>query len=245
MFNYFISSALLGAILCVSYGNMGESDAVDKKNGSIGSVLSEVINQQRLKHSNLSVPPSALQEERHRFVLGRQLKSQKYKKPETSEVKEAKKEGPKVRRLSEDDIKTVQKVPLPKLEKVTERELIKFDWTMMAPVKAAVTKKFGEGDEKLSRGIVFDVYNNQTVHAPVDGEVIFAGPLKGFGYVVMIEKDMMNIVLVAGISYLEVKQGVRVYRGQKIGAMIKDSWVYLEFRNEGVSIDPQQVLVSG
>lgn len=235
----------MGAVLCNSYGGIGESEAVDRKHDSIGGLLSEVINQQRLRHSNLSVPPSALQEERHRFVLGRQLKAQKHKKSETSEIKEAKKEGPKVRRLSEDDIKAVQKVPLPKLEKVTERELIKFDWTMMAPVKAAVSKKFGEGEEKLSRGIVFNIYNSQTVHAPVDGEVIFAGPLKGFGYVVMIEKDMMNIVLVAGISYLDVKQGMRVYRGQKIGAMIKDSWVYLEFRNEGVSIDPQQVLVSG
>ena len=69
--------------------------------------------------------------------------------------------------------------------------------------------------------------------------------MKDFEHVVMIEKDFENIILVAGISNADVKQGEKVYRGQKIGSVIKGRWVYVEFRNAGTSIDPQQVLVSG
>lgn len=54
---------------------------------------------------------------------------------------------------------------------------------------------------------------SQIVHAPVGGTVIFSGAMNEFGHVIMIEKDFENIILIAGISNADVKQGDKVCRG--------------------------------
>lgn len=122
---------------------------------------------------------------------------------------------------------------------------LQLDWTIMAPVKAQIKHWFGQGDGKLSRGVVYEILSDLSVYAPIDGEVVFAGPVKEFGYVVMIEKDYKNLVLLSGLGFLKVRHGEVVYRGQPIGTVVKGDSLYLEFRNAGVSVDPKAVLVAG
>ena len=209
---------------------------------SCSGVLTEEVNKHRLTQSALSATPDVIKGDRHRFILGRFGGSQpKIKaRKQIANVKVITKEQLVEPRLPEEKRKhnlyadTTENSPK-----------LKFSWTMMPPVKGGVSYRFDEGEKKLSQGIVYNIKASQVVHAPVGGVVIFSGLMKEFEHVVMIEKDFENIILVAGISNADVKQGDKVYRGQKIGAVVKGGWVYVEFRNAGMPIDPQQILVSG
>jgi murein DD-endopeptidase MepM/ murein hydrolase activator NlpD len=218
----------------VSYGEV----RMDPNPTATKGILTQEINQHRLKHSSVSTPPRSLKEERYRFILNRlRLPIDPPKKPE-SRVKIVPMDSLASNSSKESSIKSP-------LERTIKSPARRFDWTMMPPVKAKISQRFGEGEKKLSRGIVYTADVSQPVHAPIAGEIIFAGPIKDFGDVVMIEKDFENIILLAGISQRTIKQGEKVYRGQTLGAVVKRGWVYLEFRNEGNPIDPQQILISG
>lgn len=207
-------------------------------------ILCKKMNQHRLTHSTLLVPKNVLMEDRHRFILER-LGNAKTNLTTTVIA-----QASNVRAVPVDALKPVLSDEPKKINGLYSDDgdvtpKLKFDWTMMPPVRASIAYKFGEGEKKLSQGIVYEVKSNQIVHAPIDGVIIFSAIMKEFEHVVMIEKDFQNIILVAGISNADVKQGDKVYRGQKIGSVIKGRWVYVEFRNSGTSIDPEQVLVSG
>lgn len=203
-----------------------------------GINTAQELNEYRVRQSNLAFPPKLLHLNRHLFLLWGEVK-QTAKVSNKGTLRAVSKVEPIVLKQKKDIPVKVETQLAP------VKPLPHFSWNMMPPVKTPIAKHFGEGDAKLSRGVIYDVYTTQVVYAPIDGDVIFCGPMTGFGYVVMIEKDMENIVLVAGISNLNVKQGSRLCRGQKIGSVIKGEWVYLEFRHEGIPIDPQAVLISG
>lgn len=205
-------------------------------------ILTEEINKHRLTQSALSAAPDIIKGDRHRFILGRLGVS----KPNIK-VREhvAKVKTVTVEQLIEPRLPDEKKKYNLYADVTESRPKLKFNWTMMQPVKEEVSRKFGEGDKKLSQGVVYNIKASQGVHAPVGGIVIFSGLMKEFEHVVMIEKDFENIILVAGISNADIKQGDKVYRGQKIGAVVKGGWIYVEFRNAGIPIDPQQILVSG
>jgi len=236
MFNRIKTTLMIAIGIChLSYGEV----RIEHNSGVTPGMLTQEINQRRLRHSSLGPPPRSLKEERYRFILNRLgLPIIPPKKPES---------GVKVVPMDPlTSSHTSKESPIkPAIEYGIKPPVRKFDWTMMSPVKAKISQRFGEGEKKLSRGIVYTADVSQPVHAPIAGEIIFAGPIKDFGDVVMIEKDFENIILLAGISQRTIKQGEKVYRGQTLGAVVKRGWVYLEFRNEGNPIDPQQILMSG
>jgi septal ring factor EnvC (AmiA/AmiB activator) len=218
--------------------------------------LTEEVNQHRLTQSALSAPSDVIKGDRHRFVLSRlrALHSRTNAKTKVNAKTKTKvKAKQQIVNVNDVSKEKIEEPRLPKEEKkhtlyidTTEtRARPKFNWTMMHPVKGGVSYKFGEGSRSLSQGVVYTIRANQMVRAPMGGVVIFSGAMKEFEHVVMIEKDLENIILVAGINTANVKQGDKVRRGQKIGAVVKGGWIYVEFRNLGIPIDPQQILVSG
>ena len=239
MFNR-IMPVVMGCVLINAYV-YADSKVVTKLVSSKG-VLTEEVNKHRLTLSGLSATPEVIKGARHQFILSRLGVS----KP-NMRVRE---------QVANVKVVTVEQLIEPRLPEEKKkynlyadaaeiRPKFKFNWTMMPPVKGGVSRKFGEGEKKLSQGVVYNIKASQIVNAPVGGVVIFSGLMKEFEHVVMIEKDFENIILVAGISNADIKQGEKVYRGQKIGAVVKGGWIYVEFRNAGIPIDPQQILVSG
>lgn len=205
-------------------GNYVSSDA---------SKLGDVLNVHRVKQSSLATPPKKLHLNRHLFVVSGIMK-QVHKTP--------------VERVTQTQVTVI----LPDKAKSMERSLAvleepqtMFNWDMRSPVKTPISKEFQQGAGKLSKGVIYNIYTKQIVYSPIAGKVIYAGSMEGFGYVVMIERDVENIVLVAGISNTSIKQGQRLDRGQKLGTVIKGDWIYLEFRHEGIPVDPKLVLMSG
>lgn len=128
-----------------------------------------------------------------------------------------------------------------KSEKSTKSALRR---VISAPVKAEICTAERKKNQYFSKGVQYKIKTGSVVSAPVGGEVIFAAPFKEYRKIVMIEQDIDNLVLVAGLTSLSVKQGDHVLCGQKIGNVTKNKWIYLEVRHKGEAIPPEKVLAS-
>ncbi len=60
---------------------------------------------------------------------------------------------------------------------------------MPFPARGKVAVKFGQSNDlgSPSRGITIDTRANAQVVAPYDGQVVFAGPFRGYGLLLIIE----------------------------------------------------------
>ena len=95
------------------------------------------------------------------------------------------------------------------------------------------------------RGVVIATRESAQVVAPFDGKVIYAGPFRGYGQIVMIEHGDDYLTLLAGLSSVDVQVGQGVLAGEPIarmgaagtGAEGTDG-LYVEFRHNGAPIDP-------
>lgn len=82
------------------------------------------------------------------------------------------------------------------------------------------------------------------VRAVADGKVVFAGWLKGYGNLVIVDHGDGYHTVVAHLGELERKVGEEVHGGDALGPLgdtgsLKGSYVYFELRHRGVAVDPQ------
>ncbi|MFW2341401.1 murein hydrolase activator EnvC family protein [Brevundimonas sp.] len=105
--------------------------------------------------------------------------------------------------------------------------------TLLAPVEGAPTARFGKG----STGWQWRA-PGQSVVAPLDAEVIHAGPLDGWGQVVILDAGPGWRVVLSGLGALDIVTGDRVETGQRLGAGHDSLPVGLELRREELAVDP-------
>lgn len=117
--------------------------------------------------------------------------------------------------------------------------------------QAAVTRLPG-GQERLARpvtGTPSQTYgsgstgwrwrsHNEAVMAPASGRVLYAGPLKEWGEVVILDLGPGWRVILAGMETLNVEVGQRVTSGQAVGRTGADADAYFELRRGERPIDP-------
>ena len=91
-----------------------------------------------------------------------------------------------------------------------------------------------------------------TVSAPADGSVLFSGPYRTYGQLLIIDAGGGYYVLLAGMDRINVSSGEFVLAGEPIGAMGDGSVrtaaaiavgaarpvLYIELRKDGTAIDP-------
>lgn len=77
-----------------------------------------------------------------------------------------------------------------------------------------------------------------TARAPASGRVLHAGPLRGWGEVVILDIGPGWRVVVAGLDALEVAEGQTVADGQPLGRTEADGEIYMELRREEQPVDP-------
>lgn len=122
---------------------------------------------------------------------------------------------------------------------------------LKAPVRGALIHRFGEARASggRSEGLTWRAPASSTVTAPSGGVVDFAGPLKGWGQVVVISVGGDWRVVVAGLDRISVEAGRSVAAGQPIGLMGpaagRDLELYMELRKDGQPIDPSKRLDGG
>ena len=117
------------------------------------------------------------------------------------------------------------------------------------PVKGNVIKKFGELTETgiTSKGIMIATRANAQVISPYDGTVLFAGPFRGYGQLVIIEHGDGYHTLLAGIGRLDTSVGQSLLAGEPVGIMVAETkpTLYIELRKNGQPINPAGWLAQG
>lgn len=121
------------------------------------------------------------------------------------------------------------------------------------PASGEIVGRFGEDDGTglQSRGISIATRRDTPVTSPCDGSVIFAGPFRSYGKLLIINGGGGYHVVLAGLDRVDVGPGQFVLAGEPVGTMGAKGMasmkpddgggrpvLYVEFRKDSASIDP-------
>ncbi|MFY8092946.1 MAG: murein hydrolase activator EnvC family protein [Niveispirillum sp.] len=119
---------------------------------------------------------------------------------------------------------------------------------MVAPVSGKVVKRYGQTDEvgATSRGLTYSGRAGGPVVAPADGAVMFAGPFKGYGLLLILEHPNGYHSLLAGLGRIDAQVGQRVLGGEPVGLLSGDGdpTLYYELRRGGQPVNPARGLAA-
>lgn len=115
------------------------------------------------------------------------------------------------------------------------------------PVRGNVITEYGQMISKgvTSKGIVYKTRPNAQVIAPYDGTVIFSGPFKGYGNIIIVEHGDGYLSLLAGLGNIDCELGQMLLAGEPVGTMPDDksAKLYLEIRKDRHPINPAPWIV--
>lgn len=128
------------------------------------------------------------------------------------------------------------------------------------PVRGEIVRRYGQTDAfgNRARGLTVETRPGATVVAPVSGKIVFAGPFRGYGQLLIISPAPGYHVLLAGMSRIDAAVGQFLLAGEPVGQMTLATDVaqdegagrasvrsasnqprlYMEFRRNGDPIDP-------
>ena len=113
------------------------------------------------------------------------------------------------------------------------------------PVDGRLVAAFGSRDDSGIRrdGLQLLPRSGAQVVAPGGGRIMFAGPYRGYGTIVIIEHANGWTSLVTGLSELAARVGQNVVAGSPLGmAQLRDPAVTLELRREGEPVNPLEFI---
>ena len=124
--------------------------------------------------------------------------------------------------------------------------------TLPLPAQGKRLKGFGDADGMggTLRGISLQTRGEARIIAPTDGWVVYAGPFRSYGQLLIINAGGGYHVLLAGMGRIDVSLGQFVLAGEPVAVMgtslpagqgNKDNSrpvLYVEFRKDGRPIDP-------
>lgn len=124
----------------------------------------------------------------------------------------------------------------------TGESFIKAKGKIPMPARGRIVTYYGEQKVKgvSSKGIIIQTRNLAQVTAPFDGSVIFAGPFRGYGNLIIIEHGKGYLTLLAGLDSMDVEVGQMILAGEPVGIMPEDgeAKLYVELRKNNQPIDP-------
>jgi septal ring factor EnvC (AmiA/AmiB activator) len=110
------------------------------------------------------------------------------------------------------------------------------------PVAGTIAHRFGDrrNANESWRGMVLRARTGGSVVAPSAGEVVFTGPFRDYGRMVLIKHKNKHISLLAGMGTISVALNQQVARGEPLGTMGNSAPVelYVELREDSKPIDP-------
>lgn len=110
------------------------------------------------------------------------------------------------------------------------------------PVSGSLMTSYGQELSKgvSSKGLVFKTRSGAQVVAPYDGSVIFSGPFKGYGNLIIVEHGQGYVSLLAGMSSVDTENGQMVLAGEPVGTMPNSeaAKLYFEIRQNQRPINP-------
>ncbi|MDE2229928.1 MAG: peptidoglycan DD-metalloendopeptidase family protein [Alphaproteobacteria bacterium] len=111
------------------------------------------------------------------------------------------------------------------------------------PTSGLLIARFGEPEPGgvTSKGLTFETRPGGQVVAPFDGQVLYAGPFKGYGQILIIGHGGGYYSVLAGLDRIEQSVGQWLVAGEPVGVMPQGSQrprLYLELRDNGQPINP-------
>lgn len=119
------------------------------------------------------------------------------------------------------------------------------------PLPAAGRRVLAFGDRTQfggqSKGMVLETRFSAQITSPCDGWVVYAGPFRSYGQLLIINAGNGYHVLLAGMSQIDVQLGQFVLAAEPVGTMAPKAKaatqenapvLYVEFRKDGRPIDP-------
>jgi septal ring factor EnvC (AmiA/AmiB activator) len=126
--------------------------------------------------------------------------------------------------------------------------------TLDLPVAGSIVKAFGEPDAYggAEKGVSIATPPLATVASPVDGSVVFSGPYRTYGQLLIINAGGGYYVILAGMDRINVTTRQFVLAGEPVATMgdgasrtataaaigAAQPILYIEFRKDGAAIDP-------
>ncbi len=112
----------------------------------------------------------------------------------------------------------------------------------LLPAAGRTIAGFGAAEDAgTSRGITLAPRPGAEIVAPAAGRVVFAGPYRGYGRIVIIDHDGGWTSLVTGLARLDVRVGDRLVGGSPLGVAGQGQpTISLELRREGQAVNPLQ-----
>lgn len=114
--------------------------------------------------------------------------------------------------------------------------------TLPLPARGNIITTYGEQMVKgvTAKGITIKTRNQAQVIAPFDGAVLFSGPFRGYGNLIIIEHGEGYLSLLAGLQNMDVDVGQMLLAGEPVGQMPADgdAKLYVEIRKDNQPIDP-------
>jgi len=115
---------------------------------------------------------------------------------------------------------------------------------IISPVRGKIVRKFGDATKigTFDRGVVFEARLGAQVVAPFDGRVVFAGPFRSYGLILIIDHGGGYHTLLVGLERVDIVVNQWLLGGEPVGAMSstqsRSTRLYLEIRRRGRPINP-------
>lgn len=122
------------------------------------------------------------------------------------------------------------------------------------PVPGAFASRFGDKDDigQPMMGDTLRTHSGAIVTAPAEGSVLYAGPFRSYGQLLILNAGQGYHIVMAGMGSISVGVGQTVLAGEPVGAMEEarvasaaafdarsdDPELYVEFRKDGNPVDP-------
>jgi septal ring factor EnvC (AmiA/AmiB activator) len=116
--------------------------------------------------------------------------------------------------------------------------------SVVPPVHGRILLSFGQPSEggQPHRGLTIETRPGARLVAPLDGKIVFAGPFRTYGLILIIEHSEGYHTLLAGLGRIDGTVGQTVSTGEPVGiagsAETGNPSIYVELRRNGQPIDP-------
>ena len=126
--------------------------------------------------------------------------------------------------------------------KETGKSFVKARGKLPMPARGPIVVSYGEETSKgvTSKGVSIKTRSQAQVISPYDGSVIFAGPFRGYGKLIIIEHGEGYMSLLAGMEDIDCEVGQMLLAGEPVGQMPKsdNTHLYVELRKNNKPLDP-------
>ncbi|MGE5478261.1 MAG: murein hydrolase activator EnvC family protein [Bacteroidales bacterium] len=114
---------------------------------------------------------------------------------------------------------------------------------MPFPARGRIIARYGQANDVgvVNKGLEIATRKGAQVIAPYDGQVVFSGPFRGYGLLLIIEHSEGYHTLLAGMARIDVPVGQRLLSGEPVGVMGQDEakpTLYVELRRNGQPVNP-------